>query len=413
MPDATPMHKMRRAATIAALATAPWAVAGAAEFRLEPADRTRIGVNQSITAFAVFQEPGNDPYPRYVDPARVAWTSSQPGCARVSPQGVVTGITECRSVIEARYLGLSSRLVVDVSGRWIERRVNVAGQGQRRYAVYLPNHLRPGVPPAVVIAMHGGGGTAMSQAATSQLAEAAHERRLIAAFVEGSGPIQTFNAGACCGAAQTRGIDDTAFVRRVIDDLIAQDGIDPARVLATGFSNGGMMAHRLACELPDRIAAVAALGGGSGEFDALGRRYYRCEPAHPIPVLHFHATNDRNYPIEGGRGDGISSTPFYSIAATIADWRKRNNVMARARVERLGASTVCEHHEQPADPRQPSARVTLCTTDPTDVYDAATGIVFGGGHSWPGGVKSRAAGSDVPVADVDANAAIGTWVLGR
>jgi hypothetical protein len=29
--------------------------------------------------------------------------------------------------------------------------------------------------------------------------------------------------------------------------------------------------------------------------------------------------------------------------------------------------------------------------------------VFGGGHSWPGGVRSPSANSDVPIADFDAS----------
>jgi polyhydroxybutyrate depolymerase len=421
--------KLRCAFVNAAAQAVLWAAAcgfcapvAAAEFRLEPASRTLIGVDQAITVFPVFQQRLSDPYPRYVDPSQVAWTSSQPACASVSGQGVVTGKSECGTVIEARYRGLDSRLAVRVSGRWIKRSVAVPGQSMRRYAIYMPKldadadadadagadadaALRP-----ALIAMHGGGGTAMSQAATSQLTESAQEHQVYAAFLEGSGLIQTFNAGACCGAAQSRQVDDVEYVRRVIDDMAKNDPIDTTKILATGFSNGSMMAHRLACALADRIAAIAAVGGGSGQFDARSNEYYRCTPARPIPVLHLHSGNDRNYPFEGGRGDDGAGTLFYAIDATIADWRRRNNVSDEARTERLTRTTSCDHYESPANPRKPSARVTLCKTDPVDVYDAANGIVFGGGHSWPGGVKSRSPSSDVPPTDFDANAFIWKFV---
>jgi hypothetical protein len=46
----------------------------------------------------------------------------------------------------------------------------------------------------------------------------------------------------------------------------------------------------------------------------------------------------------------------------------------------------------------------ICRSDPPDLYDAVNRIVFGGGHSWPGGVRSPASNSDVPIQDFDSNA---------
>lgn len=76
-----------------------------------------------------------------------------------------------------------------------------------------------------------------------------------------------------------------------------------------------MMSHRLGCALADRIAGIAPIGGASGQFDRDLNKYYSCNPARRIPVLHMHATNDRNYPYEGGYGAGLSDTDFYSIDA--------------------------------------------------------------------------------------------------
>lgn len=133
---------------------------------------------------------------------------------------------------------------------WIARTLPVAGQGLRRYAIYVPSGLGAGPRPAL-LAMHGGAGTAMGMAASSQLTKFAQERQIYAVFVEGGGALQTFNGGACCGTAQSPNIDDVAFARAVIADVRANYSIDPARTFATGFSNGGNMAHRLACALAD------------------------------------------------------------------------------------------------------------------------------------------------------------------
>jgi polyhydroxybutyrate depolymerase len=199
-------------------------------------------------------------------------------------------------------------------------------------------------------------------------------------------------------------VDDVSYFGAVLDDIAARNTIDATRIYVTGFSNGGMMSYRLACAMSDRIAGIAAVGGASGQFDQSLNQYYSCNPARPIPVLHVHATNDRNYPYAGGYGVGISNVDFYSVDSTIADWIARNNVMAQGVATSVTPTTTCTRYATPADVNLPSAAVTLCREDPPDVYDPATEIVFGGGHSWPGGSRSPSASSDTPLQDFNVNA---------
>jgi polyhydroxybutyrate depolymerase len=283
-----------------------------------------------------------------------------------------------------------------------QRSIAVAGQGNRSYRIYVPNFTSGAAHPAI-LAMHGGGGSAMLQASMTRLNELAAQEGIYIVYLEGSGLIQTFNAGACCGYAQSQAIDDVLYASRVLDDIEATYAIDSDKTFATGFSNGGMMAHRLACALSDRIAGIAAVSGGSAEFDKDGNQYFVCNPQRPIPVLHIHALNDRNYPYEGGAGAGISGSNFYSIDATIHDWIARNNVTDEASTEQVTSTTTCYRHATPADTSKPSAPVVLCKLDPPDVFDPVNEVVFGGGHSWPGGVKSPSENSDVPNRDFDAN----------
>ncbi|MGZ9030445.1 MAG: Ig-like domain-containing protein [Burkholderiaceae bacterium] len=365
---------------------------------------TTIGTGQRINLFFV-QRVGGAPYPSYVDATLVTWSSSNPGRAVVDTNGVLTGVAEGSTTITAQYQAFSLQLTVQVNGAWIARTLSVAGQGVRRYAIYVPSGLDAAGPRPALLAMHGGTGTAMAQAASSQLTKFAQERQIYAVFLEGSGTLQTFNAGACCGTAQSQNVDDVVFARAVIADIRANYEIDPARTYATGFSNGAMMAHRLACGLADQLAGVAAVSGASGEFDGAGTRYYTCSPSRPITVLHIHAANDRNYPYAGGVGsDGVSTTNFDGVEATITNWIGRNNVTNQAVEERIGASTTCRRYAVPADVNRPSARVVICRSDPPDIYDAVNRIVFGGGHSWPGGVRSPTSNSDVPTQDFNANA---------
>jgi polyhydroxybutyrate depolymerase len=379
------------------------------QFWLEPRPSTTIGVGQTINVHAALKSSSADPYPHYIDASQITWTSSQPGFAAINASGMVAGVNEGETTITARYQTHSSELTVHVVGELAQRSVWVSGQGARAYSLYTPTFDRDVDAHPLILALHGGGGAGMLQAAMTQLNQFAHDQKVYVAYLEGSGLIQTFNAGSCCGSAQTGNVDDVAYVAAVLDDLQANAPIDGARVYATGFSNGAMMTHRLACALSGRLAGIAAVGGGSGQFDAEHREYYACTPARPIRILHIHGVNDRNYPIGGGPGDGLSGASFYPIDATIADWIERNNVTNEGILESITSTTACRRYAHPADPTRPSAPVTLCRVDPPDVYDAANAIVFGGGHSWPGGVRSPASNSDVPVSDFNANAYLWTF----
>lgn len=376
----------------------------APSLRLEPLNGTTIGVGQELDLHVAYKTLSTEPYPSYIDAAQVIWSSSQPSVATVGSDGLVVGLREGTTVMSASYQSLSKQIQIVVGGAYSNRQLLVPGQGIRRYAMLAPSGVTPATALPVLLAIHGGGGTARNLASTSLLSTLAQTRKVLVVYLEGTGLIQTFNAGSCCGSAQANQVDDVAYVRAVLDDLAARDSLDPSRVYAAGFSNGGMMAHRLACALSDRLAGIAAIAGASGQFDKDLNQFYACNPARPIPILHVHATNDRNYPYAGGVGEGLSATNFYSVASTVSDWIVRNNVTAQGTVEAVSPTTSCTRYSSRADATKPSAPVTLCTVAPPDVYDLATEIVFGGGHSWPGGARSRSPSSDVPVTDFNANA---------
>lgn len=371
----------------------------------EPA-ATTMGVGQRIDAWAVLRDAG--PFPQYLQ-AEAQWTSAQPNVVTVV-NGKLQAIAPGTSTISVRYQNLTAQVAVTVAGTMTERNFAVAGQGTRSYSVYMP---AAGVSPRpLLIAMHGGGGNAAVAAATTQLNTLAQARGMIVVYPNGTGAIQTFNAGACCGTAQAQGIDDVAFIRALLDDISTREQVDQAKLFATGFSNGGMMAHRLACGLSDRIAGIVAVGGGSAEYDFIGTRYFTCTPSRPVPVMHIHASNDRNYPIAGGRGAGLSDTNFYPIANGINDWLQRNNLTSEFTERQAAPSTVCRHYSTPRAADRLSAPVAYCISSPPDVFDATNEIVYGGGHAWPGGVRSPSGKADTPLQDFSASAELARFLLG-
>lgn len=259
----------------------------------------------------------------------------------------------------------------------------------RKVLVHLPTGYDASKPAPLVLAFHGGGGHAAYMADDSKygLQKKADEAGFVVAFPNGysklpGGRFATWNAGGCCGDARDRGVDDVGFARAVVAALKERYRIDPARVFATGMSNGGMLSHRLACEAADVFRAVASVAG----TDATSS----CTPSRPISVLHIHAKDDDHVLFNGGAGPGAfrdesKVMDFVSVPETIARWVQRDHCTAppQRTLERPGA--YCEVHAGCAD----AARVQLCVTDT-------------GGHSWPGAGSVRP-GKAAASAALDAN----------
>ncbi len=89
----------------------------------------------------------------------------------------------------------------------------------------------------------------------------------------------------CCDFGES-GVDDAGYLRGLIEEAIATESIDPARVFVLGHSNGGYMAHRMACDSADLIAGIATLAGAQWTDES------QCRPTRPVSVLQIHATSD-------------------------------------------------------------------------------------------------------------------------
>jgi polyhydroxybutyrate depolymerase len=127
-----------------------------------------------------------------------------------------------------------------------------------------------------------------------------------------------WNSGAgAFGISLNGDIDDVGFINALIDTMSAHYNIDQSRVFATGFSMGGFMSNRLACELNNRIASTASVAGPLG--GALD-----CQPGRAIPVCHFHGTDDTDvgYGVDGG---GVQDNTFgTNVSDWIAFWNTNN-----------------------------------------------------------------------------------------
>jgi polyhydroxybutyrate depolymerase len=149
-----------------------------------------------------------------------------------------------------------------------------------------------------VLLLHGGLTSSKYVAFESRMSEKADEARFIVAYPEGTGglgrQLLTWNAGDCCGPAQWKARDDVGFIRQLITKLQAEQDIDPERIYVAGVSNGGMMAFRIAGELPDLVAAVATVNGCLQDDEVKLKK--------PISILALNGSKDKVIRMHGGTG---------------------------------------------------------------------------------------------------------------
>ena len=256
------------------------------------------------------------------------------------------------------------------------RRSLVVDGRERSYRVHLPPTLRAGAP--LLLVLHGAGGNGARIAAATGFDTVADARGWVVVYPDGTGekkPVPlTWNAGDCCGYAVDEHVDDVAFLTAVLDDVEARYGTDPTRAFATGFSNGGMMSYRLACDT-GRIAAIAVVGA-SLVTDG-------CAPRRAVPALAVHGTDDVVVPLAGGAspyGRILDGIDFRSYAASLAFWARAAGCDPAATSRRDGAVRTERHA---------GCRGALEVTG----Y-----VVRGGGHVWPGSPAARES-SDEPFLD--------------
>lgn len=172
-----------------------------------------------------------------------------------------------------------------------------AGGMLRQYHVYAPPRLP--AHPALVIAFHPSGSTGqgMRNMAGATLERMAREHGFLIAYPDGFERHFNDCRNQSNTSAHTRHVDDVAFSLAMVGQLESEYGVDPKRIVALGFSNGGYMALRLALETPELIAGAIAIGANMPVADNQGCTV--SDAAQPNIAL-IEGTADPVNPYEGG-----------------------------------------------------------------------------------------------------------------
>ena len=241
-----------------------------------------------------------------------------------------------------------------------QEHLNVGGV-DRMYFLHIPEWLPKSGSAPLVLVFHGGGGHAATMPNFTHFDRLADQEGFLVAYPE------SFNKSW----NDTRGLspaDDVGFIRALIAEVQRVHNTDPKRTYAAGISNGGFFSNRLACDLTDKLAAIAAVAATMPET-----LVPVCHPSAPISVLFMHGSKDPLVHIDGGpvsrnRGAAVS------LAQAAEFWRKWDEASAQPTVENLPSQTD--------DGTSVRREVYAGGKHGTEVV---VYVIDGGGHTWPGG----------------------------
>jgi len=246
------------------------------------------------------------------------------------------------------------------------------GGRTRSYLVHPPAGADLKKPLPLVLALHGGGGTAAANMKQTGFNAEADRSGFIVVHPNGTdqprpmlnamgrGFFFTWNAGSCCGYAKKNQIDDIGFIRAVVGEVRKHYSIDPKRIYATGISNGGMLSYRLACEASDLVAAIGVVSGA--------QTVASCKPANPVSVIHIHGSADQNVQLLGGVGaKALDKDPKPPVMDAIRFWANRDGA--------------------PAQPQSLTSGKVKKEVYKGKGAEVVFYLIEGGGHSWPGGER--------------------------
>jgi len=252
---------------------------------------------------------------------------------------------------------------------------------RRTYTIKLPqNYYQHDSVRAMVIGMHGTGGSAEQFERAYGFNQKADAEGFVAVYPDGVQKeggllkIRTWNAGTCCDFAMETNVNDVKFISTIIGQISSRFHINRKKVYVTGMSNGGMMAYRIASELPDKIAAagiVSATMVAPKDASKLG----------VVPIIHIHGAPDTKVPFNGGVGLGDYNFP--PVMEGLNYWVTRNQ---------CNASPVVEQHQ---------GYELKSWTDNSGKTLVQCYVTQDGGHAWPSS-KEQGRMGDTPSTVINA-----------
>jgi polyhydroxybutyrate depolymerase len=193
---------------------------------------------------------------------------------------------------------------------------------KRTFFVHLPSDYDAEQANVLLIALHPGASSGLAMAALTGFDHLADEEGYIVVYPNSMGV--TWNTDT----KEENNADDVGFTEALIDHMVSDYNVDMEQVFLTGFHDGGLMAYRLACEIPERFASVAVVGP---LMFASQRDACASVPAAPLNMFIMHGSDDTLYQTETYIYQPMFSDTEYEILGvedTLAVWTDRNGCEA-------------------------------------------------------------------------------------
>jgi polyhydroxybutyrate depolymerase len=248
-----------------------------------------------------------------------------------------------------------------------------SGGLERTFLVHVPPTSNATRPMPLLIVLHGGGGTGQGMVSLTYggFNTLADNEKFIVVYPDGIDNQWNDGREGNFTVVNREEIDDVGFISALIDHLSQKHKIDGKRIYVTGISNGAFMSYRLACELSNKIAAIAPICGAM-PLDSVSQ----CSPTRPISVLVISGTEDRLVPWDGGSVIGGRGR-ILSVPDSVQYWVTHDQCSATPVI-------TMEADTDPQDGTRVRKEVYGQGKDGTEVILYA---IEGGGHTWPGGYQ--------------------------
>jgi len=234
----------------------------------------------------------------------------------------------------------------------------------RTTSVYIPlSYETSSEPFPLVVVLHGAGGNGNGIEAFSGWSDLAETENFIVIYPDGIDNV--WNDGRI-GDPRISDVDDVTFISAAINFMSDKLNIDPNRIYATGFSMGGMLSYRLACQLNSHLAGIASVASTMPEYVVP-----YCTQGENMPVLIIQGTSDTVVPFYGMPRNGLG---LMSAANSLLYWTRQNECQTQSGIETL----------EDVDPNDGTRVILQNATDCANNADVMHYGVYYGGHNYPG-----------------------------